>query len=157
MYANGKRYTLIRGDTDILCRFAGVSAIAVSRSDAVGFVERASAREVIVRKAADGTDKTVLIVNGIVLNSQEQELTAHNHTHHVTPTECRLLWTLMQHAGEALTRKFLMQSVWQTNYTGDTRTLEVHISWLRSKIEADPRKPQLIQTVRGVGYRFCDG
>jgi DNA-binding response OmpR family regulator len=44
--------------------------------------------------------------------------------------------------------------VWETNYTGDTRTLDVHISWLRQAIEDDPRHPKLIRTVRGVGYKL---
>jgi len=60
----------------------------------------------------------------------------------------------MQHAGQVLTREFLMQEVWDTHYTGDTRTVEVHIAWLRRKIEEDTGSPQRILTVRGVGYMF---
>jgi DNA-binding response OmpR family regulator len=51
-------------------------------------------------------------------------------------------------------REELFKDVWRTNYTGDTRTLDVHISWLRQAIEKDPRKPQLLKTIRGVGYRL---
>jgi DNA-binding response OmpR family regulator len=53
-----------------------------------------------------------------------------------------------------LTRKTLIQKVWHTDYTGDTRTLDVHISWLRQAVEPDPRNPTLIRTIRGMGYRM---
>ena len=75
----------------------------------------------------------------------------------LTPKECKLLATFMQNRGEVLTRKFLMQEVWDTDYTDDTRTLEVHVSWLRSKIEDDSANPHYLHTVRGVGYWFDPG
>ena len=60
----------------------------------------------------------------------------------------------MEHADEALSRGTIMKEVWETDYLGDTRTLDVHIRWLREKLEDDPSHPRLIITVRGVGYRF---
>jgi DNA-binding response OmpR family regulator len=60
----------------------------------------------------------------------------------------------MQRAGEVIDRKQLFREVWNTNYTGDTRTLDVHISWLREAIEEDPRKPRFLKTIRGLGYRL---
>jgi DNA-binding response OmpR family regulator len=60
----------------------------------------------------------------------------------------------MQHAGEVLEREDIFRKVWNTEYTEDTRTLDVHISWLRQALEQDPRKPQFLKTVRGVGYRL---
>lgn len=72
----------------------------------------------------------------------------------LTPKLSQLLQKLMRKPGEVLERKDLFASVWQTEYTGDTRTLDVHISWLRQAIEADPRKPKYIITIRGVGYRL---
>jgi len=89
-----------------------------------------------------------------VLDQAGQEVTVNGEAHHLTPKECRLLATLMQHAGQILTREFLMQEVWDTHYTGDTRTIQVHVSWLRSKIEQNSNNPQRILTVRGVGYMF---
>jgi len=59
---------------------------------------------------------------------------------------------LMKNQGKVVERDPLFKSVWETNYTGDTRTLDVHISWLRQASEDDPRHPELIRTVRGVGY-----
>ena len=65
-----------------------------------------------------------------------------------------LLSLLMQQAGTVLTRELLFSQIWGTDWLGDTRTLDVHIRWLRQKIEDDPSRPQYIQTVRNVGYRF---
>ena len=60
----------------------------------------------------------------------------------------------MGRAGEAVSRAELFDEVWGTDWLGDTRTLDVHIRWLREKIERDPSQPERIITVRGVGYRF---
>jgi DNA-binding response OmpR family regulator len=72
----------------------------------------------------------------------------------LTPRLIQLLKIFMENPGEALERERLFRQVWNTEYTGDTRTLDVHISWLRQAIEEDPRKPQFIKTIRGVGYRL---
>jgi len=65
-----------------------------------------------------------------------------------------LLVYLLRHRGTVLTRDRLLEHVWGYDFAGDTRTVDVHIRWLREKIEQDPANPQLVQTVRGVGYRF---
>jgi DNA-binding response OmpR family regulator len=72
----------------------------------------------------------------------------------LTPRLVRLLRMLIDHKGEVVERDALFKKVWRTNYTGDTRTLDVHISWLRQAIEKDPRKPKILNTSRGVGYRL---
>jgi two-component system alkaline phosphatase synthesis response regulator PhoP len=69
--------------------------------------------------------------------------------------EYELLSLLMQQAGKVLTREVLFNQIWGTDWLGDTRTLDVHIRWLRQKIEDDPSAPHYIQTVRNVGYRFA--
>lgn len=81
----------------------------------------------------------------------ERILEAAGERHHLTPKECQLLETLLRHHGQVLTRQFLMKHVWQTDFIADTRTLEVHVHWLRDKIEAGGQ-PRLIFTVRSVGY-----
>jgi two-component system alkaline phosphatase synthesis response regulator PhoP len=78
----------------------------------------------------------------------EAELTLRN-------KEFELLSLLMQQAGKVLTREVLFNQIWGTDWLGDTRTLDVHIRWLRQKIEDDPSAPRYIQTVRNVGYRFA--
>ena len=68
--------------------------------------------------------------------------------------EFELLSLLLSRAGDVVTRAELFDKVWGTDWLGDTRTLDVHIRWLREKIEANPSQPRYIQTVRGVGYRL---
>lgn len=69
--------------------------------------------------------------------------------------EYDLLALLLSRPGDVITRAEFFDKVWGTDWLGDTRTLDVHIRWLREKIETDPGQPHLIQTVRGVGYRFA--
>ena len=71
------------------------------------------------------------------------------------PKEYDLLLILMQQAGKVVGREVLFNQVWGTDWFGDMRTLDVHIRWLRQKIEDDPSNPRYIQTVRGAGYRFA--
>lgn len=70
------------------------------------------------------------------------------------PKEYDLLLYFMQHKARALSRDSLLEQVWGWDFTGDSRTVDVHVRWLREKIEADPAHPNRIVTVRGVGYRF---
>jgi DNA-binding response OmpR family regulator len=70
------------------------------------------------------------------------------------PKQFDLLAYLVRNRGTVLTRDQLLHNVWGYDYAGDTRTVDVHIRWLREKLEEDPANPQLIQTVRGVGYVF---
>jgi DNA-binding response OmpR family regulator len=72
----------------------------------------------------------------------------------LTPRLAELLKNFMDHPGEAMERTQLFRDVWNTEYTGDTRTLDVHISWLRQALEEDPRNPRFLKTIRGVGYRL---
>ena len=72
----------------------------------------------------------------------------------LTPRLVALLQALMGHPGEVVEREELFKKVWETDYTGDTRTLDVHISWLRKAIEPNPTKPKFLRTIRGVGYRL---
>ncbi|MEP7284426.1 MAG: response regulator transcription factor [Chloroflexota bacterium] len=71
------------------------------------------------------------------------------------PKEYDLLLMLMQQAGKVVEREVLFNQVWGTDWFGDTRTLDVHIRWLRQKIEDDASDPHYIQTVRSIGYRFA--
>lgn len=70
------------------------------------------------------------------------------------PKQFDLLTYLMRNLGTVLTRDQLLHNVWGYDYVGDTRTVDVHVRWLREKIEEDPANPRLIQTVRGFGYVF---
>lgn len=70
------------------------------------------------------------------------------------PKQFELLSYLVRNRGTVLTRDQVLHNVWGYDYAGDTRTVDVHIRWLREKLEEDPANPRLIQTVRGVGYVF---
>ena len=72
----------------------------------------------------------------------------------VKPQAFELLVFLLRHPGQVFTRDQLLERVWGYDYGGETRTVDVHIHWLRGQIEADPREPAFIHTVRGVGYVF---
>ena len=74
----------------------------------------------------------------------------------LTMKEYDLLAFFVAHKGHALSRDFLLEKVWGYDFVGNTRTVDVHIRWLREKIEPDPGNPRYIVTVRGVGYRFED-
>jgi len=73
---------------------------------------------------------------------------------HLRPKEAALLTYFMQNSGRVLSRQEIIKQVWETDYIGDTRTLSVHVRWLRVKIEEDSGHPRFLRTVRGVGYRF---
>lgn len=73
----------------------------------------------------------------------------------LTPRAAALLELFLRHPGKTLERGLLMQQVWHTDYMGDTRTIDVHIRWIREAIESNPRMPRYLVTVRGVGYRFA--
>jgi DNA-binding response OmpR family regulator len=95
-----------------------------------------------------------LRIGNITVDDLKRNMKRSDRVEHLTPKECRLLHLLMEHADEALSRGTIMKEVWETEYLGDTRTLDVHIRWLREKLEDDPSHPRFIITVRGVGYRF---
>lgn len=90
----------------------------------------------------------------IRLDIERNQVSCEDREASLTPRLTDLLRTLIDHSGEVLEREKLFMEVWKTEYTGDTRTLDVHISWLRRALEEDPRKPEYLITVRGVGYRL---
>jgi DNA-binding response OmpR family regulator len=98
--------------------------------------------------------ENVLRVGDLVLDVQQRTVSRGMVNHRLTPKQARLLEVFMRHPGQVLTRRFLMEQVWETDFVGDTRTLEVHIHWLRKAIEDDPSHPVFLTTVRRVGYRF---
>ena len=95
------------------------------------------------------TNPNRLSACGLVLDLTAKQVLTDGQPRRLTPKECRLLATFMRHPGRILSRRFLMKDVWETDYVGDCRTLEVHVCTLRRKIGH-----HLIHTVRGIGYRF---
>jgi DNA-binding response OmpR family regulator len=96
----------------------------------------------------------ILHVGPLRLNLKHKRVQCLGRKARLTPRLVHILQLLMQQPGIVIEREHLFREVWKTDYTGDTRTLDVHISWLRKAIEEDPRKPQFLKTIRGVGYRL---
>lgn len=107
-----------------------------------------------VRTALDNRPPREIKVSSLTLNMERRRVARGTHSHKLTPKEFELLQLFMKHAGDIVSRKTLMREIWNTDYLGDTRTLDVHMRWLREKIEDDPNNPKLLVTVRGEGYRL---
>jgi len=101
---------------------------------------------------SDGNN--VVHVGPIRLDLEHRRVRSLGKNSKLTPRLITLLQILMDKHGEVVEREALFKKVWETNYTGDTRTLDVHISWLRRAIELDPDDPKFLKTIRGVGYRL---
>lgn len=95
-----------------------------------------------------------LIRGPLQLNPKTCMVTYYDKSTYLTPRLSLLLKVFMENPSQALAREDLFKRVWDTDYTGDTRTLDVHISWLRKALEEDNTNPKLIKTVRGVGYKL---
>jgi DNA-binding response OmpR family regulator len=98
--------------------------------------------------------KNTLKKGAIILDLENRSIQCEDREGHLTPRLFKLLLMLMQHSGEVIVREDLFREVWNTGYIGDTRTLDVHISWLRGILEKDPRHPKFLITVRSIGYRM---
>jgi DNA-binding response OmpR family regulator len=107
-----------------------------------------------IRHLLPGESKNGLSAGPIHLDAEKRVVTLQEKRTRLTPRLARLLAVLIEHRGEVVERKSLFSQVWETDYTDDTRTLDVHISWLRQALEDDPSRPRYIKTVRGVGYRL---
>ena len=107
-----------------------------------------------IKPLLHGEGRNLLHTGPIRLDLERKRVRCQGREKTLTPRLIQLLKTFMERPGEALERERLFRVVWNTEYTGDTRTLDVHISWLRQAIEENPRNPQFIKTIRGVGYRL---
>ena len=95
-----------------------------------------------------------LAFGDLVMDLDRHEVLLRGEALHLKPKEFELLLFLARHKGVALSRDLLLERVWGWDYGGGSRTVDVHVSWLREKVEVDPTNPQRIVTVRGVGYCF---
>lgn len=102
---------------------------------------------------AQQQDRFIRLPN-LVIDCHQYQLLRDKECHRLTPKQFRLLHLLLTNSNQVLSRKTIMRRVWETDYLGDTRTLDVHIRWLREKIEENPSQPRHLITVRGVGYHF---
>jgi two-component system response regulator RegX3 len=122
-----------------------------------------SAREVaariraVLRRATSqgGASGAAIVVGDVSLDPAARVAEKTGKPLELTAREFDLLHMLMRNAGRVLKREEIMDEVWDTNWFGPTKTLDVHIAWLRKKIEDDPSNPRYITTVRRVGFRFA--
>jgi DNA-binding response OmpR family regulator len=108
----------------------------------------------LLRRTTTPADEEVLVSGDLRVDMKRREVTRNDRTVELKPKEMELLIYFMRNKGRAFTREQLLREVWGYDFYGDSRTVDVHVSWLRQKIEEQPGKPVRILTVRGVGYRF---
>jgi len=107
-----------------------------------------------VRQLLPLQNNDALNVGPFQLDAEQRRVVCDGRQVQLTPRLVTLLKILMDHPGEVVEREKLFCEAWETTYTGDTRSLDVHMSWLRQAIEENPRHPKYIKTIRGVGYRL---
>ena len=107
-----------------------------------------------IKKVAQHLARHEIRAGHLAVDLQTRTLRKGEKVMHLRPKEADLLKLFLASPGRVISRQELMKQIWQTDYMGDTRTLSVHVRWLRLKIEDDPGSPCFLRTVRGVGYRF---
>jgi DNA-binding response OmpR family regulator len=130
---------------------AGVDEVVarpISTSELAGRIR------LLKRRARPGRRTRLTIGDDIELDLDRRELLRGEEWIHLRPKEARLLELFARSPGRVLTRDQILERVWGPNHDGDPRTVDVHVRWLRSKIEPDPHTPVWLLTVRGVGYRL---
>lgn len=158
MYATGSRmcrrlHNSINGSLIILVVPEGASAVSNCGADLVlghPFTPRKLVNA--IQRMLPNSDGEWLVSGPVELNVRQRKVRRRGREVRITPKCAQLLRILMSRAGKLVTRKELIKRVWDTDYLGDTRTLDVHISWVRHAIEEDPRRPRLVKTVRRRGY-----
>ncbi len=111
----------------------------------------------LIREEMDSSDvipKEVIKFGNLTLDLTRREVLLDEHPIALKPKEFDLLLYLARHRGQVLSRDLILERVWGWDFSGGSRTVDVHVRWLREKIERDPASPQRIVTVRGAGYRF---
>jgi DNA-binding response OmpR family regulator len=112
----------------------------------------------VLKRTRDGDSSgkrtEILHYGDLVIDTMGHEVSTRGGVINLSSKEFELLRILATHPGQALSREQLLNLVWGNDFYGDDRTVDVHIRWLREKIETDPGRPEYILTVRGVGYKF---
>jgi len=111
-------------------------------------------REEADTNTQEGFQPKLMTFGNLVIDMTRREVRLNGEVVPCKPKEYELLTFMGQHKGRVLTRELILERVWGWGFVGDSRTVDVHIRWLREKIEDVPDKPQRIITVRGAGYRF---
>lgn len=115
--------------------------------------------EALLRRAGRGDDAQAAsaaryVFGDVVVDVRRAEVTRAGRAVELSAREFQLLRYFLEHRGATISRDELLQEVWGYEHTPSTRTVDVHVAWLRQKLEANPKVPQIIQTVHGLGYKF---
>jgi DNA-binding response OmpR family regulator len=111
-------------------------------------------RQELGKKQAPEMEHKRLTFGNLAIDQTRREATLAGQVIPLKPQEYDLLVFFAEHKGQMLSREFILERVWGWDYIGDSRTVDVHVRWLRQKVESDPSNPSRIITVRGGGYRF---
>jgi len=111
-------------------------------------------REEMAAAAEEGPAKGEMVFGDLAIDLARHEVRRAGELLHLSPKEYDLLVFLAQNRGQVLPRDLILERVWGWDYGGGTRTVDVHVRWLREKLESDPSHPVRLLTVRGIGYRF---
>lgn len=130
--------TIIKSDADVVVQGH------ISGRRLINSIER------ILHNANDD----ILNVGPFIMNVTRRILITHGKETQLTPKQAQLVETFLRNPGKTIERKYLMEHVWKTDYLGDTRTLDVHIRWIRKIIEDNSKKPRYLKTIRGIGYQL---
>lgn len=111
-------------------------------------------QESISQKETVKPSSGIMMFDNLRIDMTRREITLDEAVVPFKPKEYELLTFFAQHQGQVLSRELILERVWGWDFIGDSRTVDVHVRWLREKIEVDPANPERIITVRGAGYRF---
>lgn len=114
--------------------------------------ELAARIKAVLRRVEDRLERNVLALEDVLVNRERREVSVAGRPVTLRVKEFDLLAYLLEHPGIVFTREQLLERVWGYDYAGETRTVDVHVHWLRAQIEDDPSRPRFLHTVRGVGY-----
>ena len=112
-------------------------------------------RALLRRARSDDQAPRKIVIGNLEISPEGATVTRDGRPIHLTKTEFKLLLALASRPNQVFTREVLLQQVWDYDYFGDSRLVDVHIRRLRAKVEEDPKNPELVQTVRGLGYKVA--
>ena len=134
------------GADDYLTKPFGLNEL-IARSRAL--IRRSKRNKKYIEKS-----KTVLEFNHIKMFLEECRVTSFDREITLSPKEFKLLELFMKSPKRVWSRDFILEKIWEIDFMGDTKTVDVHVRWLREQLEEDPSAPKLLKTVRGFGYKF---
>lgn len=125
-----------------------------SMRELVARVKAMLRRAAMLRQPLEAEADAIIVCGDLEIDVARRRVRRGGQEIHLKPKEFELLAFLARHPGRVFTRSHLLERVWGYDYVGDPRTVDVHVRWLRQKLEDDPAQARLLQTVRGVGYRL---